>query len=93
MFEPSQKFDAIRDWRDDIAARRKRVSLGLDRMLISWSQEADGRWLARLSGPSVTETIETYGKSRLEAIKAAEAEYERSETDALADLPKINPER
>lgn len=63
--------DALRDELDVEMARRYRRALGKKHWLVSWTGEADGLWLARLSGPEYSDTVERTGRSRAEAIAAA----------------------
>jgi hypothetical protein len=68
---------AVLDRLDEQRAVIRRSQLGQARWLVSWLDDGSGRWLARLSGPGCEETIETLGRSRFEAIAAAEVEATR----------------
>lgn len=68
---PRRFLDALRDELDGELARRYRRALGKRRWLVSWAEEADGLWLARLSGPEYPDTVERTGRSRAEAIATA----------------------
>ena len=60
---------------DERRALRLRNRLGGRGWLVSWQWQAEangtGRWLARLSCPSLVFTLERMGKTRTEAIEAA----------------------
>jgi hypothetical protein len=56
---------------DERRARRLRFQLGRRRWLVSWQRRSDGRWLARLSCPSLVFTLERSGKTRTAAIAHA----------------------
>lgn len=59
---------------DEGWAKRLRQEFGRRRWVLSWSREEGGPWLARLSGPGHSETIECRGRTRVDAIeKAAKA--------------------
>jgi hypothetical protein len=61
----------IGDRVDEHRARRLRFQLGRRRWLVSWQRQDDGRWLARLSCPSLVFTLERSGKTRTAAIAHA----------------------
>jgi hypothetical protein len=61
----------IGDRVDEHRARRLRFRLGQRRWLVSWQRQKDGRWLARLSCPSLVFTLERSGGSRTAAIAHA----------------------
>lgn len=69
-----------RDHRDERHARRIRADLGRDRQLVSWLPSGRG-WMARLSCPEVSETVEAHGPTRRAAIARA-AERLRRRRDA-----------
>ena len=52
------------DQRDERQACRRRATLGRRGWLVSWDQEPDGQWRARLSGPDVLHTIERVSRTR-----------------------------
>jgi hypothetical protein len=56
---------------DERRARRLRFQIGQRRWLVSWHRKSDGRWLARLSCPSLVFTLERTGKTRTAAIVQA----------------------
>jgi hypothetical protein len=56
---------------DERRARRLRCRLGQRRWLLSWQQQSDGRWLARLSCPALVVTLERAGRTRTAAIAHA----------------------
>ena len=87
-----QKYEVIREWYDELKAVRERIVLGLAGVLVSWSIQEDGQWMARVSGRGVAETVEAYGKSRLESIHAAEKEFARRKATTLDDLIELSPE-
>jgi hypothetical protein len=62
---------------DDREARLLRAELGGHRWLVSWTRRDDGRWLARVSCPSLPTTVERDGRSRCRAIRRAEAALHR----------------
>jgi hypothetical protein len=61
----------IGDHVDEHRARQLRFRLGQRRWLVSWQRLNDGRWLARLSCPSLVFTLERSGKTRTAAIAHA----------------------
>jgi hypothetical protein len=61
----------IADRMDERRARRLRFQLGRRRWLVSWQRQSDGRWLARLSCPSLVFTLERTGTTRTAAIARA----------------------
>ncbi|MEO6808212.1 MAG: hypothetical protein ABI353_03770 [Isosphaeraceae bacterium] len=68
MCEPYRSQD---DRQDDNLARSLREEFGEMQWLVSWTRLDDGAWLARLSGPGVSRTVEAVGPSRCEAIRDA----------------------
>jgi hypothetical protein len=56
---------------DERRARRLRLRFGQRRWLVSWQRQPDGRWLARLSCPSLVFTLERIGSTRTAAIAHA----------------------
>ena len=68
----------LQDWRDDRGARRLRWDYGHRGWLVSWRCVGGERWLARLSCPDRPETIERDGRTRLEAIREADAALRRA---------------
>lgn len=52
-------------------AVRIRNEYGRVRWLVSWYPQEDGFWLARLSCPTIAETVEALGQSRCLAIDSA----------------------
>lgn len=68
MCEPYRSQD---DRKDENLARSLRQELGEMQWLVSWTRLDDEAWLARLSGPEVTRTIEAVGPSRYQAIQKA----------------------
>jgi hypothetical protein len=61
----------VADRMDERRARRLRFQLGQRRWLVSWQRRSDGRWLVRLSCPSLVFTLERTGKTRTAAIAQA----------------------
>ena len=57
------------DRRDEAFARRMRDELGRNNCLLSWRQDADSRWRARLSCSELSRTIERTAWTRAEAIE------------------------
>ena len=64
---------------DERRARHRRATLGLKRWLLSWHRRADGRWVARLSGPATVRTIERAARTRAAAIARSERALTRLE--------------
>lgn len=56
---------------DVIRASRIRNEYGRVAWLVSWHEQENGLWLARLSAPKVEETIEALAQSRCQAIDMA----------------------
>jgi len=56
---------------DQARAVRLRTEYGRVKWLVSWYEQEDGFWLARLSCPSYDETVEALGQSRCLAIDSA----------------------
>lgn len=56
---------------DQSRAVRLRNEYGRVNWLVSWYPQEDGFWLARLSCPSVQDTVEALGQSRCLAIDSA----------------------
>lgn len=67
----------LQNWRDDRRARRLRWDYGHRGWLVSWRCVGGERWLARLSCPERPETIEGDGRTRIEAIRHADAGLRR----------------
>ncbi len=82
-----KKPDIISEWYDETTAAHRRFCLGLAGSLVSWELQEDGRWLARLSGPGVEGTVEAYGKSRVDSIKAAEGVFALMATATRQKVP------
>lgn len=69
--ERKRSFAQVMDNVDLARAVRLRNEYGRVRWLVSWYPQEDGFWLARLSCPSVDETVEALGQSRCMAIDSA----------------------
>ena len=67
----------VLDRDDECRAQRLRQSLGLRQRLVSWERQTGGSWMARISGPGVSVTIERTAKSRCRAILRAERAMNR----------------
>jgi hypothetical protein len=70
MLPPVRKF---LDGRDQRRAEHARRRYGRDGWLVSWHRVSGGPWVARLSCPEWTETVEARGSTRLRAIARADA--------------------
>jgi len=66
-----RSFAQVMDNVDQARAVRIRNEYGRVRWLVSWYPQEDGFWLARLSCPTIAETVEALGQSRCLAIDSA----------------------
>lgn len=69
--ERKRSFAQVMENVDLARAVRIRTEYGRVRWLVSWYPQEDGFWLARLSCPTIDETVEALGQSRCLAIDSA----------------------
>ncbi len=71
-----RRFQGMAEQVDESRARLRRTTLGTLHWLLSWQRLPSGLWLARLSSPRISETIEATGRTRCLAIAEAQRELE-----------------
>lgn len=69
--ERQKKFSEVMDNVDLARAVRMRGEYGQVKWLVSWHDQGDGLWLARISTPGIEDTVEALGQSRCLAIDSA----------------------
>jgi hypothetical protein len=68
LLRPFRLVKHVLDALDERRARRLRDEFGRRLWLLSWHQQPDRRWRARLSGPGLVCTIERSARTRRRAI-------------------------